>query len=87
MVSRNHRAGTIGLPFTGTGTGTSTSTSTSTGTGTGKGKGKGKGTGTGTGTGKTRGQNQAMQTRDSLVAGDRRKLEIQSDCRQERIAA
>jgi hypothetical protein len=27
-----------------------------------------------------------MQTRDSLVAGDRRKLQIQSDCRQERIA-
>jgi hypothetical protein len=44
------------------------------------------GTGTGTGTGKPRGLNKAMQTRDSLIAGDRRKLEIQSDCRQERIA-
>jgi hypothetical protein len=44
------------------------------------------GTSTSTGTGKPRGLNQAMQTRDSPIAGDRRKLEIQSDCRQERIA-
>ena len=70
MVSRNHRAGTIALSIMSTGTGTGTITLAI----------------TGTGTGKPGGQNQAMQTRDSLVAGDRRKLQIQSDCRQERIA-
>ena len=56
------------------------------GMGMGMGTGTGTGTGTSTSTGKPRGQNTAMQTRDLLIAGDRRKLEIQSDCRQERIA-
>ena len=53
MVSRNHRAGTIGLSIMSTAR---------------------HGHGTITGTGKPRGLNQAMQMRDSMIAGDRRKL-------------
>jgi hypothetical protein len=56
--------------------------STITGTGTGTAR-----HGTITGTSTPRGLNKAMQTRDSLIAGDRRKLEIQQQWHQERIGA